>query len=276
MNKPVSESVQDRFTQSTSKFHFMNSATNNSLVKYCLRIADSSLVLGQRLGEWCGHGPILEEDIALTNISLDLIGQARAFYTYAAQLENQGKTEDDFAFFRDEREYYNLLLTEQPNGDFGQTILRQFLISTYSYYFYSALKTSNDSTLSSLAEKSLKEVTYHLRHSSEWLIRLGDGTAESHQRVENAIDELWRFTGDMFDMDEVDELLIKEGIAINLASLKEPWEKKVKEVFLKATLKFPENQFMIQGSRNGKHTEHLGHLLTEMQALPRTFPGAEW
>jgi len=207
----------------------MNSATNNSLIKYCLRIADSSLVLGQRLGEWCGHGPILEEDIALTNISLDLIGQARAFYTYAAQLENKGKTEDDFAFFRDEREYYNLLLTEQPNGDFGQTILRQFLISTYSYYFYSALKTSNDSTLSSLAEKSLKEVTYHVRHSSEWVIRFGDGTEESHVRTLEAIDTLWKYTGDLFETDHVDIDLVKAGIAVDMNVVRGNWDKKINE-----------------------------------------------
>lgn len=254
----------------------MNANQNKSLINYCLRLGDSSLVLGQRLGEWCGHGPILEEDIALTNISLDLIGQARAFYTYAGELENKGKTEDDYAFFRDEREYYNLLICEQPNGDFGQTMVRQFLYSAFCYYFYSALKKSSDARLAALADKSLKEVTYHLRHSSEWLIRLGDGTAESHRRVADGVADLWCFTGDMFVMDDVDSALIKDGIAVDLNALKMPWENKVKEVFQLAKLSVPENVFMIQGSRDGKHTEHLGHLLTEMQALPRAFPGAQW
>ncbi|HRH67100.1 MAG TPA: phenylacetate-CoA oxygenase subunit PaaC [Bacteroidia bacterium] len=254
----------------------MNASQNNQLITYCLRLGDSSLVLGQRLGEWCGHGPILEEDIALTNISLDLIGQARAFYTYAAQIENKGRSEDDFAFLRDERTYFNLLLTEQPNGDFGQTILRQFLVSAFFVQFYSQLKNSKDSTLASLADKSLKEVTYHLRHSSEWVLRLGDGTEESHQRLVQALDELWNFTGDLFDMDELDAALIQAGIAVDLNSLRHPWMKTVKEVFQGAKLQVPENTYMIQGSRKGKHTEHLGHLLTEMQALPRAFPGAQW
>ena len=254
----------------------MNANHKNPLLTYCLRLGDTSLVLGQRLGEWCGHGPIIEEDIALTNISLDLIGQARAFSTYAGKIEGVGKSEDDYAFLRDEREYYNLLLAEQPNGDFGQTILRQFLLSSFYYFYYSELKKSNDSTLSSLADKSLKEVTYHLRHSTEWMVRLGDGTKESHQRMEQAIEALWNFTGDMFDMDDVDTTLIKQGIAVNTDSIRQPWEKKVREVFQSATLRVPENVFMIRGSRDGRHTEHLGHLLSEMQALPRAFPGAEW
>ena len=246
------------------------------IVEYCLRLADTSLILGQRLGEWCGPGPILEEDIALTNISLDCIGQARGFYTYAAQTEGLGKTEDDYAYLRDEREFRNLLIVEQANGDFGQTIMRQFLVSAFQFYFFDALKKSADKTIAALAEKSLKEVAYHLRHSSSWVIRLGDGTEESHQRMVKAIDELWLYTGDMFDMDSVDEELIKLSIAVDTKKIKPLWDKKVKEVFEEATLSIPENVFMMSGSREGKHTELLGYILAEMQSLHRAHPGAQW
>jgi len=248
----------------------------NHLFEYTLRLGDTGLILGQRLGEWCGHGPILEEDIALTNISLDLIGQARTFLAYAGQVEGKGRTEDDLAYLRDEREFRNLLLSEQPNGDYGQTILRQFLISTFQYYLFDELRKSKDSTLAALAEKSLKEVTYHVRHSSEWMKRLGDGTSESHQRMQHAVDELWTYTGDMFAMDETDRVLISEGIAVNLDEVKSRWDRKGKEIFEESTLSVPENAFMITGSREGKHTEHLGHMLAEMQSLARAFPGVEW
>ena len=247
-----------------------------NLFEYCLRLGDTSLILGQRLGEWCGHGPILEEDIALTNISLDLIGQARAFLTYAGEIEGKGRSEDDLAYMRGEREFRNFLIAEQPNGDFGQTILKQFFVSSFQYFFFSELMKSKDKTLSALAEKSLKEVTYHLRHSSEWVKRLGDGTEESHRRIMNAIEELWMYTGEMFDMNSVDEALIKEGIAVDSSKLKPLWENKVKEVFSEATLSVPQNTFMIHGSMEGKHTEHLGHMLAEMQSLARAFPGATW
>ncbi len=246
------------------------------LIKYSLRLADTSLILGQRLGEWCGHGPILEEDIALTNISLDCIGQARGFYTYAAELDGSGKTEDDFAYLRDEREFENLLIVEQPNGDFGQTIMRQFLVSAFQYYFFEELTNSKDKTISALAEKSLKEVSYHLRHSSAWVIRLGDGTEESKRRMEKAVEELWMYTGDMFDMDETDAALIKEFIAADTKIIKPLWENKVREVFAEASLTIPENVFMMSGSREGKHTENLGFILAEMQSLHRAHPGAEW
>ncbi len=250
--------------------------TNSSLFEYCLRIGDTNLILAQRLGEWCGHGPILEEDIALTNISLDLLGQARSFLTYAGQVEGKGRSEDDLAYFRGEREFRNFLISEQSNGDFGQTILRQFLVSAFQHYFFDALKKSKDTTLSALAEKSLKEVSYHLRHSSEWVKRLGDGTEDSHQRMVNAINELWMYTGDMFEMNEAEKALSKEGIAVDLSVIKPFWENKVKEIFSQATLSVPENVFMITGSNEGKHTEHLGHLLAEMQSLTRAFPGATW
>jgi ring-1,2-phenylacetyl-CoA epoxidase subunit PaaC len=250
--------------------------TNSSLFEYCLRTGDTNLILAQRLGEWCGHGPILEEDIALTNISLDLLGQARAFLTYAGEIEGRDRSEDDLAYFRGEREFRNFLISEQPNGDFGQTILRQFLVSAFQYYFFSELKSSKDATLSALAEKSLKEVTYHFRHSSEWVKRLGDGTEESRQRMVNAVNELWMYTGDMFEMNETDHVLVKEGVAVDLSTIKPSWENKIKEIFSQATLPVPENVFMILGSNKGKHTEHLGHLLAEMQSLTRAFPGANW
>jgi ring-1,2-phenylacetyl-CoA epoxidase subunit PaaC len=250
--------------------------TRNNLFEYCLRLGDSNLILAQRLGEWCGHGPILEEDIALTNICLDLLGQSRAMLTYAGEVEGKGRTEDDLAYMREVLDYRNVLLTEQPNGDFAQTILKQFLYSAYQYFLYEALKQSKDKTIAALAEKSLKEVAYHLRHSSEWVKRLGDGTEESRQRIMTALNELWIYTGDMFDMDEVDTALIKEGIAADLNLVKVMWENKVKEVFEEATLAVPENTFMIKGSRIGKHTEHLGYILAEMQVLHRQHPNVEW
>lgn len=247
-----------------------------ALFEYCLRLADSSLILGQRLGEWCGHGPILEEDIALTNVALDFVGHATALLQYAAKVEGKNRTEDDLAYHRSEREFKNVLLVEQPNGDYAKTIARQFLFDTFQYYYYQALQESKDETLAALAEKSLKEITYHLRHSSQWVLRLGDGTAESHERIQNAINDLWMFTGDLFEMDEVDAVLIKEGIASDMGPVKEKWNAHVGEIVKKATLQIPAQTFMQRGSREGKHTEHLGYLLAEMQYLPRTFPDAKW
>ncbi len=252
------------------------SALNQQIFEYALRIGDTSLILGQRLGEWCGHGPILEEDIALTNISLDLIGQARAFLTYAGEVEGKGRTEDDLAFYRDAREYKNNLLVEQPNGDYAQTMLRQFFVSVYQYYFYTELQKSKDTTFAALAEKSLKEVSYHVRHSSEWIIRFGAGTPESNLRTVGAIENLWNFTGDLFETNETDISLLKAGIGVDMKKVQGEWEKKVRDVFSTATLIYPEENFMITGSIKGIHTEYLGHILSEMQILPRTFPGVEW
>lgn len=252
------------------------SALNQQIFEYALRIGDTSLILGQRLGEWCGHGPILEEDIALTNISLDLIGQSRAFLTYAGEVEGKGRTEDDLAFFRDAREYKNKLLVEQPNGDYAQTMLRQFFVSVYQFYFYTELQKSKDATFSALAEKSLKEVSYHVRHSSEWIIRFGAGTQESNMRTIEAIENLWSFTGDLFEINETDISLLNAGIGVNMKKVQNEWEKKIREVFSIATLVYPEDNFKITGSIKGIHTEYLGHLLSEMQILPRTFPGVEW
>lgn len=249
---------------------------NDALFEYCLRLGDTSLILSQRLGEWCGHGPILEEDIALTNISLDLLGQARSFLTYAGETEGKGRNEDDLAFFRDEREFRNLLLAEQPNGDFGVTLLRQFLICTQQYFLYQELSNSKDSSLSALAARSFKETTYHLRHCSGWVQRLATGTEESRQRMLDALDSLWRYTGDMFDTDELEKGLIKSGIAPDTDLIRKKWDTRVREVFSEASLSIPENVFQITGSRQGRHTEHLGHLLAEMQVVPRSYPGAVW
>lgn len=254
----------------------MNISINNPISKYSVRIGDTSLILGQRLGELCGHGPILEEDIALTNISLDLIGQARSFLTYAGETNDVKYNEDEIAFFRSEREYRNTLLAEQPNGDFAHTIIRQLFISTFQYYFFDALKKSSDKTLSALAEKSLKEVTYHLRHAAEWTIRLGDGTEESKKRITKAVDELWRYSGDLFKMNDVDRELIVKGIAPDLEEIRKLWLSKIAEVFNESGIPVPADNAFITGGIEGVHSEHLGHLLSVMQILPRSMPDAEW
>jgi ring-1,2-phenylacetyl-CoA epoxidase subunit PaaC len=244
--------------------------------EYLLRLGDSSLIIGHRLSEWCGHGPILEEDIALTNMALDFVGNATALLTYAAQIEAKGRTEDDLAYLRDEREFRNLLLTEQPNGDFATTITRQFFFDAYLFFLYEDLKLSKDETIAALAVKAHKEITYHLQHTTQWMYRLGDGTTESHQRVQNAVNDLWAYTAELFDMDEVDALLIKEGIAIDLNNVKAQWEKRVNEVLTKATLQLPTTTFKQKGSREGKHSEHLGFLLAEMQYVYRAYPQVKW
>jgi ring-1,2-phenylacetyl-CoA epoxidase subunit PaaC len=248
----------------------------DSLFQYCLRLGDSSLVIGHRLSEWCGHGPILEEDIAMTNISLDLIGQARIMLTYAGEVEGKGRSEDDLAYLRDAMDFRNLLITEQLNGDFAKTMMRQFFFSTYCYFLYQHLTKSKDSTIAAFAEKSLKEVTYHVRHTSEWIVRLGDGTEESHERAQEAADELWMFIGEMFEMDGVDKEMMTAGIGADLANVKQEWTKLVNDIFKRATLKVPESGYFQKGSKEGKHTEHLGYLLAEMQFLPRAYPGANW
>lgn len=244
--------------------------------QYLLRLGDSSLIIGHRLSEWCGAGPILEEDIALINIALDFVGSATSLLAYAAQVEGKGRTEDDLAFLRGEREFRNLLLTEQPNGDYASTITRQFLYDVYAYHLYEALKSSKDETIAALALKSHKEITYHLRHTTEWMYRLGDGTEESHTRMQNALNDLWMFTNDLFDMDEVDGILIKEGIVPDLNKIREQWETQVKAVIAQATLEIPSYSFKQKGSREGMHSEHLGFLLAEMQSVHRSFPDAKW
>ena len=248
----------------------------NSLFEYILRIGDDSLILGQRLAEWCGHGPILEEDIALTNISLDLIGQATNFFNYAAVVEDAGRDADKLAFLRIDREYKNTVLVEQPNGDFGDTMVRQFLFDAFRKLFFEKLQYSKDEQLAAIAEKSLKETRYHLKHSSEWVIRLGDGTEESHNRVQNSLNILWRYRTELFFMDEVDAELIKQGIAIDLNTFRNEYDMFVLSILHEAILTPPANNWSFGEGRIGKHSEHLGHLLAEMQYMQRAYPNMEW
>lgn len=246
------------------------------LVLYALRRADDALILGHRLSEWCGHAPMMEEDMALSNIALDLIGQARELYSYAAKAEGKDNDEDKLAYLRDIRQYRNLLLVEQPNGDFAQTLVRQFFYSAFADLYWRAMMASRDTTLAAIAAKSEKESAYHLRHASEWIIRLGDGTDESHRRAQTAIEHLWAFTGEMFAVDERELALIHAGIAIDPAPLRGRWLTTLSDVTSEATLTLPQNNWMQQGGRAGRHSEHLGHLLSELQSMQRTFPEQTW
>src|SRR5436190_409204 len=248
----------------------------DQLINYTLHLADDALILGHRNSEWCGHGPVLEQDIAITNISLDLIGQARNFYQYAAQLKTDGSTEDSFAYLRNENEFKNCLLVEQPNGDWAQTILRQFLFSAYQFYLYEELQNRKDDQLAAIAEKSLKEVTYHLRWSSEWVIRLGDGTEESNWRMINAIDGLWKYSDELFIAADYEMKAVDIGTGVDLKIIKSKWQEKVKAVFEEATLIIPENISPRTGGKEGKHTEELNKILNDLQILQRTYPGCEW
>jgi len=248
----------------------------DALVNYCLRLGDSSLILGQRMAEWCSNGHIIEEDIAMSNLALDFIGQARTMLTYAGELEGKGRTEDDLAGFRNEREFYNTLLSERPNGHFGDTVARNFLHDIYFLHLYNALENSTDERVAAHASKSLKEVQYHVRHSSEWMIRLGDGTEESHEKIQTSLNDLWEFTGDLFEMNEVDEILIKEGIAVDMNSIKAKWDNSINEILERAKLNRPSNVFMHTGRLKAIHSEHLGHLLCEMQYLQKSHPEAKW
>jgi ring-1,2-phenylacetyl-CoA epoxidase subunit PaaC len=246
------------------------SVSETPLVLYTLRRADDALVLGHRLSEWCGHAPMLEEDMALANMGLDLLGQARELYAYAAKVEGKDNDEDKFAYLRDVRQYRNLLLVEQPNGDFARTMVRQFFYAVFADLYWRAMMQSSDATLAAIAAKSEKESAYHVRHSSEWIVRLGDGTEESHRRAQTAIDDLWAYTGEMFVVDD------SERIAVDPASLRAQWLKTVSGVVAEATLALPKSDWMQQGGRSGRHSEHLGHLLSELQSMQRSFPGATW
>jgi ring-1,2-phenylacetyl-CoA epoxidase subunit PaaC len=250
--------------------------TETPLVLYALRRADDALILGHRLSEWCGHAPMLEEDMALANMGLDLLGQARELYAYAAEVEGRGNDEDKFAYLRDVRQYRNLLLVEQPNGDFAQTMVRQFFYAAFADLYWRAMMKSADSRFAAIAAKSEKESAYHLRHSSEWIIRLGDGTEESHARAQAAIDHLWAYTGEMVEIDCSERGLIDAGVAVDAAALRPQWLETVTEVVSEATLVLPKSDWMQQGGRSGRHSEHLGHLLSELQSMQRTFPGATW
>jgi ring-1,2-phenylacetyl-CoA epoxidase subunit PaaC len=271
-----------------------------ALIDYTICLADDALILGHRNSEWTGFGPILEQDIAISNIALDLIGQARNFYQYAARLLNgsdvpakgsapggktvpAGKTvtEDQLAYLRDAWDFKNCLLAEQTNGDWAKTILRQFFFSTYQMYLYGQLRNSRDSELAAISEKAVKEVAYHLRWSSEWVIRLGDGTAESHSRIAKALDELWTFTGELFLAPAFEQRLVEKGIGVDLSLIRAQWDEKVAAVFAEAGLTCPSGKdggaiWMQSGGREGRHTEHLGYLLAEMQFLQRAYPECEW
>ena len=243
---------------------------------YLLRLGDDSLILGQRLAEWCGHGPILEEDIAMTNISLDLIGQAISVLNYAGDVESKGRDGDALAFLRLEKDYKNLLLVEQKNGDFGDTMMRQFLFDAYRKLLFERLQNSADKQLAAIAEKSLKETRYHFKHSAEWVIRLGDGTDESHKRVQNSLNNLWRYTDELFYVDASDEVLTKQGILPDLSDLKSLWLQEVNTVLDLATLQIPTNNWQFEGGRKGVHSEHMGYLLSELQFMQRVYPNMEW
>lgn len=244
--------------------------------RYVLRLADANLVLAQRLGEWVGHAPALEEDLGLANIALDLLGQARMLLTHAGQLEGRGRGEDDLAYLREESEYLNLTLVEQPNGDFGRTIVRQFLFDAWQLALYESLLQSRDGKLAAIAAKSAKESAYHLRYSSGWLIRLGDGTPESHERVQQALGRLWPFTNELFDGDDVDRTVAAAGVGPAPETLREAWSRRVDEVLAEATLARPPPVPFGWYGKQGRHGEHLGYLLAEMQSLHRAHPGASW
>lgn len=246
------------------------------LVEFLLRQGDDRLILGHRTSEWTGHGPILEEDIATANIALDLIGQAAQWLKLAGEVEAKGRDEDALAYFRDGVQFRNCLLVELPRGDFGDTMVRQFLFDAYSVLLLEALAGCAHAGVAAIAAKALKEDKYHLRHSSEWVVRLGDGTAESHARVQGSLDRLWRYTGELFTADAVDEAVAAEGIAVDHAALKMRWDAIVNEVLARATLTRPADGPMQLGGRRGRHTEHLGHLLATMQSVARAHPGATW
>jgi ring-1,2-phenylacetyl-CoA epoxidase subunit PaaC len=246
------------------------------LLNLVLRRADDALILGHRLSEWCGHAPMVEEDIALANIALDLIGQSRSLYDYAARVDGAGLSEDHFAYRREQHQYRNCLLVEQPNGDFAATIVRQVLFSAFMDLYWCEMMKSRDDTLAAIAAKAEKETAYHLRHSAEWLIRLGDGSDESHARAQAALDELWIYSGEFFESDEVERSLIDAGIAPDCSSLRDYWQKRLEPILREATLKIPSAPFMQTGGRSGRHSEHLGYILADLQYLQRAHPEAVW
>ncbi len=252
------------------------SRVENPLFEFLLRLGDDRLVLGHRLSEWCGHGPILEEDIALANMALDFIGQATSFLALAGEVEGKGRNEDALAYFREAVQYRNALIVELDKGDFGFTIVRQFFFDAYSVLLLDALSGAKDERIAAIAAKALKEDKYHLRHSSEWVVRLGDGTHESHERAQAAIDELWRYTGELFDRDSVDDAVARLGVSLDHDALKSRWQGMVNDVLSRASLSIPQDAAMRRGGRKGRHTEALGHMLAEMQIVARSHPGASW
>lgn len=253
-----------------------DSRLRGNLYNYILTIADNSLILGQRMGELCGHGPSLETDIACTNISLDLLGQVRNYYQYAAKIAGDGRTEDDIAMLRPEREYVNVLLVEQPNTDFAYTMARHFLFDTYHFLFLKKLEKSKDLTLAAIATKSLKEVGYHQRFTSDWVKRLGDGTEQSHQKMQTAINDLWMYTDEFFHPSPAEIAMTEEGIGVDVAKLKEEYYETISDVLEEATLNVPESKYFHKGGKQGIHSEHMGFLLAELQYMQRTYPNLNW
>ena len=254
----------------------MNGDTDNALYAYLVRLGDNSLLLAQQLGEWVGHGPELEEEMAMANFALDYVGQARLFYSLAAKVEGKGRSEDDLAFLRDSIDFQNVLLVERPNGDFGQTIARQFLFESFYQFQLEALAESSEPRLAEIAAKAGKEIRYHLRHTRQWLVRLGDGTEESHRRIQSAIEDLWRFTGELFSADPIDEWAASTGVGPDPTALAVQWDSYIDDAFAEATLQRPESGWMASGGKAGRHTEHHGYLLADMQFLQRAYPGAHW
>ncbi|WP_341702806.1 1,2-phenylacetyl-CoA epoxidase subunit PaaC [Ferrovibrio sp.] len=246
------------------------------LFDYLVRLADNALVLGHRVSEWIGRAPLLEEELALGNLGLDLIGQARMLYAYAGEVEGNGRDEDHLAYFRDQGDWRNVLLVERPNGDFAATMLRHLFFAAYAAPLYAALTKSTDSRLADIAAKAVKEMTYHIRHAGEWVVRLGDGTPESHERAQAALDDLWTYTGELFERDAVEDALIAAGVAADPRALKQEWDATIAEILERATLQSPANGWMQSGGRRGIHSEELSHMLAVMQSLPRAMPGAVW
>ena len=253
-----------------------SSADSTALVKYLIGLADDALTLGHRLSEWCSNAPYLEEDLALTNVALDFIGRARMLYSHAAETEGKGRSEDDIAYLRDCREYTNLLIYELPIGDFADTMARQFLVDVFDVAFFGALTRSADETLAAIAAKAIKESRYHLRRSQDWVVRLGDGTPESHQRIQRGFDRVWGYSHELFTMNAAEQNLADAGIAVDRAALKNAWDQQVDAVLGEATLTRPAGDWSVQGGRDGIHTEHLGYLLAEMQFMQRAYPGLQW
>ena len=249
---------------------------DEALFEYLLRLGDNALILGQRLGEWISNAPTVELDIALGNQSLDLIGQARMLFDYAGRVEGKGRSEDDIAFLRDVLDFRNVLLVEQPNGDFGQTVMRQFLYGTYASALYERLSGSADNELAGIAQKAVKEMAYHARHSGEWVVRLGDGTEESHGRVQAGLDFLWPYAHELFSADDIDRTMAERGIGIDPSDLKDDWLESVTGVIGRATLTLPETNWAPDGGKQGRHTENLGYILSDLQFMQRAYPGAEW
>jgi len=254
----------------------MTNTSNDALYHYVLGLADDALILGQRTSEWCSRGPFLEEDISLSNLALDYIGRARMFYQYAAQVEGIGRTEDDLAYFRDERAFSNLLINELPNYDFAFSIVRQYFIDVHACLYLEQLKHSSDVHLAQVATKAIKESRYHLKRSETWLLQLGQGTTESHERMQNAVDELWGYTSELFLMSDAETQLLSSGICVDRSELQEPWMAQVSADLSASSLAVPDQQWNVVGGRKGDHSEHLGHILAELQILQRSYPGLQW